>query len=490
VGSAGQLARSFRRLGGPRRRNEQRKLSTGTAWTIAVVTIVSRSALSTIVALLLWSILPNFVGFQTTTVMSGSMMPRLQVGDAVITHRVDAGKLSRGQVLLFDDPDHIGQLRMHRLMEVRADGELVTKGDANEDRDSTTVGLDALHGTAFLRIPYAGLPNYWMKTGNSAALVGSGVLVILLVCGVRLGRLLEDPEERTRRRHRGVRLPGAHRAAAATLVLLVLSSGAIVPPAEANAAYNAKTVNGSNRWATMCGDVSPTGLGTAPRFYWGYGSSTGANIADLSPSGVAGSLVGDAVRAGCADGFSPSLSVGTGSGGFVVEQPASPRSYPGDLTIATWFKTSSAGGTLADFGNSKTGASTNVDKVLFMRTNGNLTFGSTTLSLLTLSLGSMTCTTTSTTGYADGNWHLAVATYSDSAGCTITVDNGTAVSTPPSLTLTALTGFTGYWRFGGDQVTWSGSTSRQYFIGNLDESQVYGSVLDATARSAIFTRRH
>ena len=109
LGSAGQLARSFRRREPSHRRNERPVLSTGMTWVIVAVSVLSRSALSTIVALMLWSLLPSLVGFQTTTVKSGSMEPRLQVGDAIVVRPIEAAQAARGQVILFDDPDHPGK---------------------------------------------------------------------------------------------------------------------------------------------------------------------------------------------------------------------------------------------------------------------------------------------------------------------------------------------------------------------------------------------
>jgi signal peptidase I len=458
------------------------------ALAVVIVTILCRSALCTIVALLLWGVLPGLAGFPTTVVMSGSMSPQLQVGDAVVTHPVDGGHLAVGQVLLFDDPDHDDLLRMHRLATIDEEGRLWTRGDANADADSTPVTADAVHGAAFLRIPFAGLPVSWVRTQQPLPLAVSGLLVLVLLAGVRLGRLLDDPEERRRRRHRGVRLPAVHRAAAVTVTGVVLAGALVAPPSDARAAYSATTQNTANGWTTLCGDVAPTGLGTAPRLSWGYGSGTGANVPDLSGQGDTGLLAGDATRTTCVAGASPSVTVGSGGGGGIIEQAS--RAYPGDTTIATWFKTSTAGGVLADFGSSNTAAgSTSIDRLLYLRSDGSITFGAATVQVGALMGGVLACT--SAPGYADGQWHLAVATWTLSSGCTLTVDNGATVANSPALTLALLGGYTGYWRFGYDipsTATWAGATPK--FIGSLDESQVYGAVLGAGARSAIYARGH
>ncbi len=463
-------------------------LPDGAAWAVVVVTILCRSVLSTIVALLLWGVLPGLAGFQTTVVMSGSMEPRLQVGDAVVTHPEDGAHLAVGQVLLFDDPDHAERLRMHRLAAIDDEGRLWTRGDANGAADSTPIDVGAVHGAAFLRIPFAGLPVYWVRTHQPLPLVGAAALVAALLAGVRLGRLLEDPEERVRRRHRGIRLPAVHRAAAVSAAGLVLASALVVPPAVAQAAYSAVTSNGGNGWGTQCGDVAPSGLGGVPRLYWGYGAGTGSAVGDLSGQNDTGALAGDAARASCLAGGSPSLSVGGSTGGGVAEQTA--RSYPGDTTVATWFRTSSAGGTLADFGSSNTAPTSPLaDRALYMRADGSLAFGGATVQVANLMGAPLLCT--SPAGLADGRWHLVVATWSTSWGCTLTVDGSLVDTDRPALALSLLSGYSGYWRFGYENLawsTWTGATSRGWFIGGLDESQVYGSVLSTAAQAAILAR--
>ena len=462
-------------------------LPSGAAWTVVAVTILCRSALSTAVALLLWGLLPSLLGFETTTVMSASMAPRLQVGDAVVVRDVDAARLSPGQVLLFDDPDVPGRLRMHRMVRMEEDGRIVTRGDANPTPDSATTTVDGVHGAGFLRVPYAGLPSYWIRTGQVLPLAVSAAVAAVLLAGVRLGRLLEDPEDRARRRHRGVRVPALHRAAAATAALVVLAGGTAAAPGSASAALSATTRPAASGWQSACGDVGRTGLVGTPRFLWGYGSGTGTAVPDQSGQGAAGVLAGDAVRTTCTGGGSPFLSVGGGTGGGVLEQSA--RAYPGDTTIATWFTTSSAGGVLADFGSSAgVPASPLVDRALYMRADGALVFGGATVQALGLMGSPLLCS--SPGGFADGRWHLAVATWSTATGCTLSID-GVLVDTARPLVAVSLLGYTGAWRFGYETLspsTWTGATARGYFIGGLDESQVYGSVLSASAQAAILGR--
>ena len=379
---------------------------------------------------------------------------------------------------------------MHRLVEVRSDGQLVTKGDANQNRDSSTVGFDAVHGAAFLRIPYAGLPNYWLRTDQPMPLVGGAALALLLVGGIRLGRLLEDTEERERRRHRGVRLPGMHRAAAAGAVLLVLGGGAFAPAAEAQAAYSAKTAPAASTWGTMCGDVTQS-TGATPSLY--YGIRTRVRVVGRPRPQRHQRHRHAADRCGrvtCAGGASPYASF-DGATGLITASKL--RSHPTAVTVATWFNVASgdAGGVLADFGSSpNTTASIGLDDGLYMGDTGRLTFGTASIQALGLiQTGYKYCTTAS--GYADGTWHLVVATM-NSSGCTITVDANPATTVSVPFALTVVAGaYSGYWRLGYDGV--SGGTNaptRMYFKGALDETQIYDSVVPFSVQTTIKNLGH
>lgn len=462
------------------------------AWLMLVVSTVCRSALCTALALMLWAILPNFVGFQSTVVMSGSMSPRLAVGDAVVVRTVQPAQLAAGQVLLFDDPDSAGRLRMHRVMAVEDDG-LVTKGDANTQADSSRVPFAAVHGAGFLRIPFAGLPEYWIRTGQPGPLVGAGVLVLVLVAGMRLDSMLEGSQERVRRRHRGAKAHGMHRATAAVAAIVVLGGATtFAAPTSAQATYKGSTAT-TGGWRS-CNDLPRTSISPSPRFYWGYGYGTGTTVADSSSSAfpaTAGanpgllSGTGNWKRMTCEGSSSPYIAMGTNGPAVVAEQAAG--AFPGDSTVATWFRTSTKGGVIADFGSSAGSAtSPKYDRILYMNTSGQIVFANYSLTVGTGVKVPYTCTTPGS--YADNTAYSLVATWSYTNGCTISINGVQVNASKPLLTLPIGASFTGFWRFGSDGLTASGlpgmSTTQAYFKGDLDESQVYDSIVSASTISA------
>jgi signal peptidase len=102
-------------------------------------------------------------------------------------------------VLLVDDPDFAGRLRLHRLTAIRG-GALILRGDANAQVDSTPVAPSAVHGQAFLRIPLVGYPLLWLRTGrlDLVAACCAGLLVLMLIASS--GRLLTPAERSPGRR--------------------------------------------------------------------------------------------------------------------------------------------------------------------------------------------------------------------------------------------------------------------------------------------------
>ena len=138
------------------------------SWAAVVSRTLVAVVLVALVGLLFWSLAPRVAGFQGHVVVSGSMAPRLAPGDVVLTRELPVQQLQPGQVLLFPDPERPDRLLLHRLVSFDAEGDLVTRGDANQSNDSTHVPADSVIGQAQLRIPYIGLPAYWRVQGQWA----------------------------------------------------------------------------------------------------------------------------------------------------------------------------------------------------------------------------------------------------------------------------------------------------------------------------------
>lgn len=134
-------------------------------------------------------------------------------------------------------------------------------------------------------------------------------------------------------------------------------------------------------------------------------------------------------------------------------------------TFELWFKTSTAGGVLAEISDKSSGAGNSQGRLLEMLPTGKVQF----------TVGSAQLATT--TNYADGAWHHIVASVG-AQGMKLFLD-GTLTNGLSSVTTAGMT--TGWARFGGDKTSW--------FTGSLDEAAVYPSQLGDARVAAHYAAR-
>lgn len=137
---------------------------------------------------------------------------------------------------------------------------------------------------------------------------------------------------------------------------------------------------------------------------------------------------------------------------------ANPTTY----TMEVWFKSSSGvGGQLMGFGDSQTGNSTNMDRVIYLNNAGKIVYG-------TKPSGFKTVATLSS--YNDGSWHHVAASLGG-GGLLLYVDG---LRQGTDTTTTTAANFSGYWRFGGDNLaTWPTAPTSNFLAATIDEARVY-----------------
>jgi signal peptidase len=138
-------------------------------------------ALTFLMGLVVAGLAPALTGRPVTVVMSGSMSPAIAAGDVIVAEPVSASRLQPRDVIIFTDPAGDGHTLVHRVVSRRADGSIVTQGDANAVADSTPVPPSAVRGRMTFRVPYAGLPRYWLVSRQWLPLAATGMLLGLLV---------------------------------------------------------------------------------------------------------------------------------------------------------------------------------------------------------------------------------------------------------------------------------------------------------------------
>ncbi|MCW2539142.1 MAG: peptidase signal peptidase [Frankiales bacterium] len=127
-------------------------------------------------SLVLISVVPALFGWRSVNVLSGSMAPRIHPGDVIAVAHIVPAELHPGQVVLVRERADGDRMVMHRFVRFTPTGDLITKGDANREVDSSPVPPQDLLGLPRLRVPWIGLPAIWWRAHQTLplALLASG----------------------------------------------------------------------------------------------------------------------------------------------------------------------------------------------------------------------------------------------------------------------------------------------------------------------------
>ena len=116
-------------------------------------------------------------------VETGSMLPEIQIKDVVITKKVDASELKKGDIITFisSDPRLPDITVTHRINEIYADPttgeiEFQTKGDNNNTADATLAPSYNVIGKVIFKIPKLGFLQEFLVD------MSGWIYVILLPC--------------------------------------------------------------------------------------------------------------------------------------------------------------------------------------------------------------------------------------------------------------------------------------------------------------------
>ena len=102
---------------------------------------------------------PRAIGWQTHSVMSGSMSPTIATGDVVVSRPVPASRLHAGAVVTFRDPIDPSRLMTHRLQQletIAGTTRATTRGDANTGIETWEVPAGGTVGVVVYRLPRVG----------------------------------------------------------------------------------------------------------------------------------------------------------------------------------------------------------------------------------------------------------------------------------------------------------------------------------------------
>jgi signal peptidase len=104
---------------------------------------------------------PRLLGYQTSTMLTGSMAPLINPGDIVLTRPVPLEDIKVGDIITYSIPVEDRRIETHRIIEITVDPDgtttIQTKGDANNGVDPWTATVNgASIDRHVLTVPYVG----------------------------------------------------------------------------------------------------------------------------------------------------------------------------------------------------------------------------------------------------------------------------------------------------------------------------------------------
>ncbi|WP_207082073.1 signal peptidase I [Nocardioides sp. S5] len=470
-------------------------------WTRLAGVLLARIYRTFVLGLVVIAVAPVVLGWGSYVVRSGSMEPSIRVGDVVVAKPwADDHRVRVGRVFVYDDPATTRpHLMVHRVVELRDDGDYTTAGDANELTDVTPLPRSDIRATAVLLVPHAGLPVTWLQAGRWLPLA-AWLLVTVAAFALATRRLDGEPPRwrllrilRDRFTSRpppdgpsssggtepgppprdGVRRSRTPLLAVASLVVVgTLAS-------TASAGFTGHTRNSGSDWTagSWTQPYVTAVLADRPYGFWLLDETSGQYASDRSGNDRTGQYYGN-LALGTPGGLprNPGTAIDNAGGRAVLgtQAVAAPSAY----SIELWFRTTArTQAYLAGFEDDRDdnwrGAA--ADRIVSMTPSGHITFG-------TWKNGDLPLTTAAP--YNDGAWHHLVVTSTPSRFSTVYVDGVRVVSGTSSY----VESYPGYWRVGqGSTGNQNGFTAS--FTGDLDNVAIYHSTLPATRVAAHWAAR-
>lgn len=140
--------------------------------------------------------------FGVYVIVTESMVPTINVSDAIVVKRVDDSSLEIGDIITFSSSDvHYNGLTVtHRVVgkQVTSNGEYIyrTKGDNNYFEDTALVNMDSIYGKVLLKIPKLGhLKDFVSSPGGFIVSVLSPVLLVIVYEVYRISNVIKSQNE-------------------------------------------------------------------------------------------------------------------------------------------------------------------------------------------------------------------------------------------------------------------------------------------------------
>jgi signal peptidase I len=144
--------------------------------------------------------LPGLIGYQSFTILSGSMEPAIGTGDVILVRSISPLEAEIGDVVTFRSPDEPAKIISHRVRSMQVgDGvvRFVTRGDANTGVERWQVPAKGRIGQVAVHVPKLGyVTNRIGSRFGKLAFLVLPALVLLVSELLRIWRPKSEGENR------------------------------------------------------------------------------------------------------------------------------------------------------------------------------------------------------------------------------------------------------------------------------------------------------
>jgi signal peptidase len=303
----------------------------------------------TTLSLIAWVALPLVWGWQSYTVISGSMGPLIRPGDVVVASPYDHRTPIRPGTLVVIEPPPHAQLRRpvtHRVIERLPDGRYQTKGDANPGPDSRLLLPGDIRAKARVIVPMVGQPG--RLTGEHPLLLPAVLGLIGLLAG---GAWLQQHQQRRQHRQRRQRhdrgdrpqVDSARMGRTRIAAVTVISLTAVAAWPTIGAAFSARTTPPGNSFSTNTQFYAREVIASGPVSYWRMGDASATVAADSvgsAPLTLSGTKTRGRPGALLADTDAATQFLATPTIGLGTTASPAPAglAISGPLTVGAWVK--------------------------------------------------------------------------------------------------------------------------------------------------------
>ena len=141
--------------------------------------------------------IPDFLGYKTFVIISGSMEPTIMTEDAILVKEVAQDKIKIGDIISFSQGETIVTHRVIEMIEENGKTKYKTKGDNNQVEDKEKIAYEQIEGKYQFKINQFGIVTEILK--SKITLI---ILILMVVIMYFYKRRLDNRKQKRKEKRK------------------------------------------------------------------------------------------------------------------------------------------------------------------------------------------------------------------------------------------------------------------------------------------------